>query len=239
MTNKGCVFVYLFLLSLLSGCSRQDTSTVGAEQNEAARVSALLTRIEQLEKEATQLQAVRDIRRLQRAYGYYLDQQLWDQIVDFFAEDGRVEYNQYGVFIGKPRIREFLYSLSGGEQGIHYGQLNEHIILQPVIHVAADGLSAKARWRAWIWSGQYQQNAAWGEGPYENEYVNEDGVWKIKSLHWYPTFMVSYEGGWAEGQVLGGGVKVPQPDQLPTQHYDPWPHVFVPPFHYRHPVTGK
>jgi hypothetical protein len=82
----------------------------------------------------------------------------------------------------------------------------------------------------------------WGEGVYENEYVKQDGVWKIQKLHWYATFVAPYEGGWkdtgkeaVDAYALGKGVT---PDRPSSVAYEPYPGVFVPPFHYPNPVSG-
>lgn len=37
----------------------------------------------------------------------------------------------------------------------------------------------------------------WGAGIYENELVKENGVWKFARLHFYRTWKVYYQGGWA------------------------------------------
>jgi hypothetical protein len=42
-------------------------------------------------------------------------------------------------------------------------------------------------------SGEF---AHWGLGTHENEYVKQDGVWKIRSLHQYTTMYTPYEDGW-------------------------------------------
>ena len=84
----------------------------------------------------------------------------------------------------------------------------------------------------------------WGEGVYENEYVKEDGVWKIRKLHWYATFVAPYEGGWLNADArsrrrptrMGRGVT---PDRPPSVSYEPYPGAFVPPFHYPNPVSGQ
>ena len=76
-----------------------------------------------LEKEAQRVEAAHDIRRLQRAYGYYLDQALWDEMADLFTADGTIEIALDGVYVGQKRIREYLYKLGGGQRGLKVGQL--------------------------------------------------------------------------------------------------------------------
>jgi SnoaL-like domain len=197
--------------------------------------------IAQLEAEVQRVQDVSEIKRLQRAYGYYVDRAAWDDVANLFTDDASLELALDGVYIGKERIRKFLYTLTDGRAGLKEGQLNEHMQLQPIVHVAPDGLSAKGRWRAFIMVGQYGKRAAWGEGVYENEYVKQHGVWKISKTHWYQTFVVPYEGGWSTNKDLNGGVAVSKtlpPDKPPTETYPTWPGVYVPPYHYPNPVTG-
>jgi hypothetical protein len=223
---------------LLAGCE----GTPKASADQMQRISALEAQISSLEREAARVQDVSDIKRLQRAYGYYVDAAAWDQVADLFADDGSIEIGLDGVYVGKDRVRQYLHTLGGGRVGLQQGQLNEHMQLQPVIDLAPNGLSAKGRWRTLIMVGQYQQSAAWGEGPYENEYVKQNGVWKIQRLHWYQTFMVPYAGGWAKNRDLNGGKfvsKVLPPDRPPSESYETWPSVYIPPFHYPNPVTGR
>ena len=74
--------------------------------------------------------------------------------------------------------------------------------------------------------------------------MKEDGVWKISKLHWYATFIAPYEGGWlnttkdaVDDYALGRGV---QPDRPSTESYAPYPDgAYVPPFHYKNPVSGQ
>jgi hypothetical protein len=222
--------------ALIEGCG----GSSGVSPAGSARLTTLQNQLALLEKEADRAQAAHDIRRLQRAYGYYLDQALWDEMVDLFTADGSIEIGLDGVYAGQKRIREYLYKLGGGQRGLRPGQLSEHLIVQPVINVAPDGTTAKGRWRAVIMSGQHGQSAVWGEGTYEVEYAKQNGVWKILQLHWYQTFRVPYAGGWAKNKDLTGGIYVSKelpPDAPPTEKYGVWPDVYVPPFHYKNPVA--
>jgi hypothetical protein len=93
-------------------------------------------------------------------------------------------------------------------------------------------------------TGQFGEHAEWGEGVYENAYRKEAGVWKIAALRFYPNFVAPYEGGWAKLEPVEGDWRSPAladfpPDRPPTASYKPFPDVFVPPFHYAHPVSGK
>jgi hypothetical protein len=212
----------------------------GAEDRE--RPVVLQRRLGQLETEADRIADARALKRLQRAYGYYVDQGMWNQAADLFAPQGSIEIGLDGVYVGQKRIRQYLFALGGGRQGLRRGQLNEHLMLQPVVHVAGDGRTAKARWRALIMAGQFGESAFWGEGVYENEYIKQNGIWKISKLHWYQTFMVPYKGGWTKNTDSTGGIYVSKrlpPDRPSSERYEVWPGVYTPPFHYKNPAPAS
>lgn len=209
-----------------------------------ARDAGLQAQIAQLSAEVDQLEGARAVRKLQRAYGYYVDRGLWDEAADLFADDGTVEIGLDGVYVGKARIKEYLKRLGGGQDGLAYGQLYEHAQLQPEIDVAADGLSARGRWRELQMTGHFGKDAFWGDGVEENAYVREGGVWKIKSLHLYVNFVAPHAGGWPRLQPAAEDwrsdtAKAFPPDRPPTERYRPFPDPHIAPFHYTNPVTGR
>ena len=218
-------------------CARSLASPLAA-QDVDAEIAALTARVEKLE-------GIRAVKKLQRAFGYYVDRGLWGEAADLFADDGSVEIGVDGVYAGRERIREYLKRLHGGQEGLIYGQLNEWVTLQPAINVSPDGRSATARWRDLGMLGQYKQHAEWRDGIYENSYEKgADGIWRIRSLHLYVNFVVPYEKGWArlkpgEGLVRSDASKAFPPDRGPTVTYQPFPAVQLPPFQAPHPVTGR
>jgi hypothetical protein len=211
----------------------------GPSAEEAAQLNALAARVAALEQRKERIEDVNAIERLQAAYGYYVDRGLWDEVANLFADDGTIEIGLDGVYVGKARVREYLYALGGGRQGLADGQLGEHLQVMPVITLAPDGLTAKARWRAITLTGELGGEAFWGEGPYENEYVKDDGVWKIGTLHWYQALYVPYEGGWQTKPDPTGAKFVSSalpPDRPPSVEYKTWPDTYVPPFSFPNPV---
>jgi hypothetical protein len=206
---------------------------------DAAALAALQTRIAALEHRKTLVADSIEIERLQAAFGYYFDKALWDDVANLFSDDGTIENALDGVYVGKARVREYLYALGGGHAGAREGHLDEHLQVMPVVTLAADGLSAKARWRGIVLEGDYGGDAHWGEGPYENEYVKQNGVWKIKTLHWYQSLFVPYAGGWQTNPDPTGGKHVTTltPDRPPTVDYKTWPETYLPPFSFPNPVA--
>jgi hypothetical protein len=196
-------------------------------QSADAQVEALTLRVEKLE-------GARAVKKLQRAFGYYVDRGLWAEAADLFADDGTLEIGADGVYAGKARIREYLKRVHGGQEGLIYGQLNEWVTLQPVVTVSVDGRSATARWRDLGMLGQYKKHAEWRDGIYENAYVKgADGIWRIKSLHLYVNFVAPIEKGWArlkdgEGLVRSEASKDFRPDRLSTA-YRSFPDTSLPP----------
>jgi hypothetical protein len=210
----------------------------------AAQAQDVETELRALTARVEKLEGTRAVKKLQRAFGYYVDRGLWGDAADLFADDGTLEVGVDGVYVGKPRIREYLKRLHGNQEGLIYGQLNEWITLQPAVFVSADGRSATARWRDQGMLGQYKKHAEWRDGIYENTYVKDRGVWRIKSLHLYVNFLAPYEKGWArlkpgEGLVQSEAARSFPPDRGPTTTYRPFPDTQVPPFQAPNPVTGK
>ena len=216
----------------------------GAQEvgGEAARLAALETELAGLERDVGLLEDTKAIKRLQRAYGYYVDKKLTREIGALFADDPdtTAELGGSGVYVGRARIAEFYDRIVGGNEA-KPGELFNHMILQGVVHVAPDGRTAKGRWRALIQLGQHGESAVWAEGPYENEYVKEDGVWKIKSDQVFNTYFVPYTVGWKDvmPRPPPGITAANPPDAPPTLPFEMYPSAFLPPFHYAHPVTGQ
>jgi len=224
-------------MAWLAAAAMLGAATPVAAQDVDAQIAALTLRVERLE-------GTRAVKKLQRAFGFYVDRGLWGEAADLFTDDGTIEIGVDGVYTGKERIREYLRRLHGGQEGLIYGQLNEWVTLQPAITIADDGMSATARWRDLGMLGQYKRHAEWRDGIYENTYVREGGVWKIKSLHLYVNFVAPYERGWArlaagEGLVQSQASKDFPPDRPPTTTERPFPETQVPPFQAPNPVTGR
>ncbi|MFO1467101.1 MAG: nuclear transport factor 2 family protein [Steroidobacteraceae bacterium] len=208
------------------------TSTTAASLEQ--RLAALERRVEHLDDRAA-------IEKLTRAYGYYVDKQLWPEVVDCFAGDAVIEIAGRGVYRGREGVdRLFRQAMGGGRVGLAQGALFNHMILQGIVDVEPSGLAAKGRWRASVQIGQYGAFGLWSEGTYENDYVKRDGRWQIQNMHFYATFYAPYDTGWAVRSLPNNGPsKTAPPDAPPSVQYDVYPGHYVPPFHYPNPVTGK
>jgi len=218
--------------------SDDDVAAIRAARNARHLHGDAGRRAAELLHRAELLRDAQEVENLQRIYGYYLDRAMWDQVADLFADDGTIEMGQRGVYVGKRRVREFLNLL--GHDGLTYGWMNDHIQLQPVVHVASDGRSARMRSRELAMTGNYGKSGKWSEGTYEDTFVKERGVWKIKSLHYYPTFISDYDKGWAkDAEPAAGESSALPPDRPPTEVYAIYPKAFVPAFDFRNPVTGE
>ena len=192
---------------------------------------------------AQRLADTAEIKRLQAIYGYYLDRSDWDAVLDIFTDDVEAEYGAGGVYRGKAQAKALLYGIGYGKPGLRPGQLREHVQLQPVVTLGADGMTAKGRWKALVLLGQYGDYARWQSGPYENEYRKENGRWKISRIHWFEDFTVPYEGAWtkAMSQSNVADRKFPPPDASSSfaGSTQVWPAVTLAPFHYSNPVVTK
>ena len=182
------------LIAALSFCLLFSASDLSS--GEDADLRTLQQRLDRMDSDLRGAEAVRAIKRLQYAYGHYAELGLWHDLADLFAEKGVGHYPAGDL--GKEGIRKlFLQDVGKGKLGLGEGIFYPHIMLQPVITLDADGKTARGRWRVLAMLGSYGGAASWAGGIYENEYILENGVWKIKDLHFYLQYSGRYEQpGW-------------------------------------------
>lgn len=215
------------------------------------QISAMATRLERLEAESA-------IRRLHHAYGYFMDYCWYDEVIDLFASDGEAVFLS-GVYKGRASLQRLYKTFlgqayTGGEAGPVYGFLADHLLMQDVITLSEDGERAKMRGRALLVLGSHEsrQNAppqlpqqVYEAGMYENDYVLEDGVWKIQRLEYALQWQALYDKGWAH-------TKTDLPPQVPAFPESPigpdfmiesarkvWPERSAMEMHFANPVTGR
>ena len=201
----------------------------------------LEARIKSLEDEIRCLKDIEEIKKLQRIYGYYLERWQWAEVTELFSDrpDASVEIGDLGVYLGKKSIERFFY-----REKISPTYLHVLMQVSGVVDVDPDGKTAKGRWYGFgcfAFDTDECVKPIWGSGVYENEYIKENGKWKIKKLHYNRIFMSPYEDGWVKTPVIKlqrSAVSQNKPDR-PTTVYKPYPSGYLFPFHYKHPITGK
>jgi hypothetical protein len=224
------------------------------------KMKALEQQVKELAGQLGMLQDQQAIRKLQHAYGYYLDKCLYREVVDLFATNCEVRFMR-GVFKGKAGARRlyierFGKNFTGGKNRPMYGFLLDHPQVQDIITISPDRKTAHGRFRCSMQAGLHHSAVGigpglprqwWEGGIYENQYVRERGVWKIKVLNYRPVFHATFEHGWTFTPpnfvpFFTDADRFPKnpigPDEIDTTPVL-WPDTDVLPFHYPHPVTGK
>ncbi|MGA0569964.1 nuclear transport factor 2 family protein [Variovorax sp. VNK109] len=171
----------------------------------------------------------------------------WDPALALFTDDCSVEISALGIYVGKKQAGVLFKDLLGkgpalsDDNGLVWGRLYNHMIVQGIVNVDDDGRGASGRWRCFMQIAEFGKSAVWGEGPYEIRYrKGDDGLWRIQRLHFYRTYHTPFDEGWAKAKSPAGGMRphLP-PDHPPSREYEPWPAVYIPPFHYDNPVSGS
>jgi hypothetical protein len=155
-------------------------------------------RIGRLSASVRNATAVRAVKRLQGALNHYREAGLWDEAAKLFTRDAIAQWGDARHF-GPKAIAAMLQAqaLAGtGRARLGEGDLNSHLVFSPVITIDRDGRIARGRWHELSLTGRFNVAANWANGIYENEYLQEDGAWKIRRLHYYPSFAGPYTPGW-------------------------------------------
>ena len=211
-------------------------------------------KIERLEARLQELEDIEEIKKLQRAYGYYLEHWMAEDIIDCFCDGPEAELLvAAGHYKGKEQLVHFF----------HHGQENTempystngeflHQVMQlcGVVHVDPDGIHAKGRWYGFGANSfpvaDNKINPGWMNGVYEVDYIKQNGVWRLRKVHWCMTFHCPYTVGWVEDPerrddtVMNRPYERPsllKPDGRPEETL--YPSGFICPFHFANPATGR
>lgn len=151
-----------------------------------------------LDAEADQILAATAAQNLQAAFGFYLDRKMYDDIVDLFAEDARVDIAGVGRFAGKAGVRRMLVRF-GSKPGLAHGELDDRPQLMPVVTVDAAAREASVRSYELGMTGRHQGESFWSVAI--NRFTmrrDSDGAWRIAALERWPRMRAAYEKGWAD-----------------------------------------
>jgi hypothetical protein len=224
-----------------------------------SRLKALEEQVKAQEKKITLLEDIEAIKRLQKAYNYYVEHMLGDAIIDCFSDSKDVVLDWLeGKWLGKEGVKKYFGRIASGEGPSGFS--HQLMPTGGLITVDADGKQARGRWYGFggiFWSDRGKVNGgSLTSGIYEMGYIKEDGIWKILSIKWVIPYGVRIPEGWAMPEDIGGRfvkgeASVPQtqgpqpraPMPVPDIPVDPddlrYVSGYIFPFHFKHPVTGK
>jgi ketosteroid isomerase-like protein len=130
-----------------------------------------------LEQRVERLEAESAIRALLVRYGATLDARDYDDYAALFADQG-VWIGSYGTFTGREAIRRMLDDNMGVPvEGVR-NTSNFHMLTSPLITVMGNSAHADSHFLFWVRNADGRPSPLMA-GRYEDEFVNERGVWKI------------------------------------------------------------
>ena len=214
-----------------------------------AQVTALEETIGTLEAKIQLAEDIEAVKKLQRAYGYYLEHWQEEEIVGLFSHSPEVsvEIHDTGLYKGWEAVNKSFhfedhYTAFSGQKVAPPEFL--HILIPNVgmVHVDPDGKRAKGRWYGY---GLVALNRGGklrpmtGCGIWENEYIKEDGKWKILKIFWNEIIGSPLEEGWVKTPYIANPPAKDRPPSGPNTHPATYPSGYIFPYHYKNPVTGK
>lgn len=209
-----------------------------------ARIRALEEKVAEQEKRIRLQEDIEACKNLQKAYGYYVEHMMGQEIIDCFSTSPEVEIHFVeGTYLGQEGLHRYF---DRRKTNVSPEMMHQVMQISGIVTVDPDGLRAKGRWYAFgamalPWNDGVRQS--WMSSIYEMEYIKEDGVWKILVLKWNLVFNVPPEKGWVKPERLPSNDQLPfapqtSPD-IPATINPRYPSGYIFPFHFRHPVTGK
>lgn len=207
-----------------------------------------------LQRRLTRLEDVEQIKKLQRCYGYYFERGMNDEVAELFAQtaDARIYFRGIGGFAGSNVKSSWTKHLPGKDPSKYLHLLS---MTSGIVDVDPDGLTAEGRWYGYgnvaipmEEIGPDTINHFGFAAVYENKYVKENGVWKIKVLDVAMLYKIQNP-GFVDAKRFNVVYVDPLEDvekseefrkmfDFPERTPTNYPSAYTLPFHFKHPVTG-
>ncbi|HWL63436.1 MAG TPA: nuclear transport factor 2 family protein [Steroidobacteraceae bacterium] len=184
------------------------------------------------------LRAETEVQNLQHAFGYYLDRKLWDDVADLFTAGGSLELGGRGAYVGREHILKALTTFHGPGP-LKRGELFDHLLFGTVVTISPDGLRAAARSVQLAQLGQAGEFAKWELGVFENQFVREQGKWKLSAVRYFPRVSTDYDLGWAQDAQPAPKVSREFPPDRKPVSFASYPKLQSVAPSFVHPVTGR
>jgi hypothetical protein len=206
-------------------------TAIEPRMNPATALAALEQRISVMNEEDK-------IRNLQNAYGYYMDRKMWDDVTDLFTADGALSVASVGVYAGPASIRRALER--NGPAGLKHGELNELMQLDMAVTIEPGGMEARSRGLEFGLLGEADKGTAFYTlAIFENRYVKQNDIWRIREMRMFPLLKTEYAKGWARSQVADPAPGTAHAPDRPALASDVMVAGAIPVFFQSNPVTGK
>ena len=195
------------------------------------------TSLAALEKRIAVMNDEDKVRNLQHAYGYYIDRKMWDDVTDLFTTDGALSIADVGVYDGPKSIRRALER--NGPAGLKQGQLHDHMQLDMTVVIEPNGLEARSRGIEFGMLGEADKGTAFYTlAVFENRYVKQNDIWRIREMRLFPLMKADYAKGWSSRVVHPAPAKEHAPDRTVLKS-DVMTVDAIPEFFAANPATGK
>ncbi len=128
--------------------------------------------LQEVERMMIVLNDIEAIKKLKARYWRCVDKKLWTELVEVFTEDATLDYGDTRLDGGKT-IAQSIKEVLADAATAHGGH-------SPEIEITSD-TTAKGIWAFMDYLVWGSDTKMMGFGHYEDEYVKEDGHWRIKS----------------------------------------------------------
>jgi hypothetical protein len=204
-------------------------------------IEALQAQINSLQNEVRTLKDIEAIQRVQKAYGYYLEHFMSQEIIDLFSDGPNVSLTlSAGTYAGKAGVAKFFNHITPTHEFLHQVMQSADII-----NIDPSGNKAHGRWYCLGAVALPFENAvreSFFSGIYSCDYIKEEGIWKLEQLRFDEFYSATPKEGWVAPERLAHHVPIVKsnciPD-IPRTIQTRYPSGYIVPFHFKHPVTGK
>jgi hypothetical protein len=210
------------------------------------QIEELKKQVAGLKERVTRQDDIEAIEKMQKSYGYFIQNWMYQEIIDLFADGPETELNlMVGIYCGKEGVSRYYCSLKDYNDEPEF--LHQLMQLSGIIDVAADGKTATGRWftlGAVAMTTPDGVRPIYANGLYDMNYIKQNGVWKILKLTFHPLFMTPPGEAWVKKERITKSkaqlvtAQTAKPDK-PRDVDSRYPTGYIVPFQFKHPVTGK